>query len=76
MIGEMWFEDLDGEMWQYELHTSPPEALYWKTYKIKLQDITVISTDPTEVKKRVRKEIYNSILVDELGEKKKGKWWK
>ena len=35
MIGEMFFTDIDGDVWQYELNTDPPEATYWANYKLK-----------------------------------------
>mgnify|MGYP003628640628 FL=1 len=59
--GEMFFRDIDGDVWQYELKTNPPEAVYWETYKLKPTDIKVISEADTEVKKRIRQEIYKDI---------------
>ena len=41
--GEMFYTDIDGELWQYELKTDPPEAMYWETYKLKQTDIKIIS---------------------------------
>ena len=57
----MFFTDIDGDVWEYELHTTPPEAMYWKNYKIKLSDIKVISDVHKEIKKRIRKEILKDI---------------
>jgi len=61
MIGEMFFTDIDGDVWQYELNTDPPEATYWANYKLKLTDIKVISKTDKETKQRVRQEIYKDI---------------
>ena len=36
MIGKMFFKDIDGDVWEYELDIDPPEALHWKNYNIKL----------------------------------------
>ena len=60
--GEMFYTDIDGELWQYELKTDPPEAMYWETYKLKQTDIKIISGANKETKKRVRQEIYKDIL--------------
>tara|TARA_R100001244_G_C5156204_1_gene130416 strand:+ start:748 stop:978 length:231 start_codon:yes stop_codon:yes gene_type:complete len=76
MIGEMFYKDLDDEVWQYELHTTPPEAIHWKKYKAKLADIKVISTADKETKDRIRKEILRDIELSDIGEsKRKGRWW-
>ncbi len=61
MQGEMFFTDIDGDVWQYELHTEPPEATYWVGYKLKLTDIKVITEADKETKARVRQEIYKDI---------------
>lgn len=60
--GEMFFRDIDGDLWQYELKTNPPEAVYWETYKLKLTDIKVISNADKETKRRIRQEIYKDII--------------
>ena len=60
--GEMFFRDIDGDLWQYELKINPPEAAYWETYKLKLTDIKVISNADKETKKRIRQEIYKDII--------------
>ena len=61
MIGQMFFTDIDGDVWEYELDIDPPEALHWKNYNIKLSDIKVISDAHKEIKKRIRKEILKDI---------------
>ena len=38
-MSEMFFVDIDGDKWQYELSTDPPQAVYWDTYKVKLREI-------------------------------------
>ena len=77
MMGEMFYNDLDDEVWQYEIHTTPPEAIHWATYKLKLRDIKVISTAAKETKDRVRKEILKDIvLADSKEPKEEGKWWR
>tara|TARA_Y100000593_G_C4169914_1_gene266423 strand:- start:212 stop:427 length:216 start_codon:yes stop_codon:yes gene_type:complete len=60
--GEMFFRDIDGDLWQYELKTDPPEAMYWETYKLKRTDVKVITDADAETKKRVQQEIYKDIL--------------
>ena len=61
MIGEMFFTDIDGDVWQYELKTNPREAMYWDTYKLKVSDIKVLGSTDKETSKRVRLEIYKDI---------------
>jgi hypothetical protein len=61
MIGEMFFKDIDGDVWQYELTTNPREAIYWDTYKLKVSDIKVLGSADKETKNRVRLEIYKDI---------------
>ena len=60
--GEMFYTDIDGELWQYELKTDPPEAMYWETYKLKRTDVKVITDADAETKKRIQQEIYKDIL--------------
>ena len=60
-IGKMFFTDIDGDVWEYELHTDPPEAISWKTYKVKLSNIKVISDAHKEIKKRIRREILKDM---------------
>lgn len=72
-IGKMHYEDIDGDMWEYEMHTTPPEALYWKTYKVKLMDIKIVSDVPTHVKNRVRKEILKDIQLSDVNVFKPGR---
>ena len=61
MIGEMFFTDIDGDVWQYELKTNPREAMYWDTYKLNVSDIKVLGSTDKETSKRVRLEIYKDI---------------
>jgi hypothetical protein len=61
MKGEMFFTDIDGDVWQYELRTNPPEAMYWDTYKLKVTDIKILTDTNRETKTRVRQEIYRDI---------------
>ena len=61
MIGEMFFTDIDGDVWQYELKTNPREAMYWDTYKLKVSYIKVLGSTDKETSKRVRLEIYKDI---------------
>ena len=58
----MFFRDIDGDLWQYELKTDPPEAMYWETYKLKRTDVKVITDADAETKKRIQQEIYKDIL--------------
>ncbi len=57
----MFFKDIDGDVWQYELKTNPREAIYWDTYKLKVSDIKVLGSADKETKNRVRLEIYKDI---------------
>lgn len=61
MIGEMFYTDIDGDVWQYELNTKPTEAVYWDTYKLKISNIKVLGDASKEIKKRVQHEIYRDI---------------
>ena len=63
MIGEMFYRDIDNDLWQFELHTTPPEALYWKNYKIRLEDIKIISKADKHIRNRIRTEILKDINV-------------
>jgi hypothetical protein len=63
MIGEMFYRDIDNDLWQFELHTTPPEALYWTNYKIKLEDIKIISKADKHIRNRIRTEILKDINV-------------
>jgi len=65
MIGEMFYRDIDNDLWQFELHTTPPEALYWKNYKIRLEDIKVISKADKHIKNRIRTEILKDINIQD-----------
>ena len=73
-IGEMFYRDIDNELWQFELHTTPPEALYWKNYKIRLEDIKVISKADKHIKNRIRTEILKDINIQD--EPKEIRRWK
>ena len=74
MIGEMFYRDIDNDLWQFELHTTPPEALYWKNYKIRLEDIKVISKADKHIKNRIRTEILKVINIHD--EPKEIRLWK
>jgi len=65
MIGEMFYRDIDNDLWQFELHTTPPEALYWKNYKIRLEDIKVISKADKHIRNRIRTEILKDINIQD-----------
>ena len=73
-IGEMFYRDIDNDLWQFELHTTPPEALYWKNYKIRLEDIKVISKADKHIKNRIRTEILKYINIQ--NEPKEIRRWK
>jgi hypothetical protein len=77
MVGEMFYNDSNGEVWEYKIYTTPPEAIHWTAYKVKLADIKVISTATKKTKDRVRKEILKDIvLADSKEPKEEGKWWR
>jgi len=65
MIGEMFYRDIDNDLWQFELHTTPPEALYWKNYKIRLEDIKIISKADKHIRNRIRTEILKDINIQD-----------
>ena len=64
-MSEMFFVDIDGDKWQYELRTDPPQAVYWDTYKIKLRDIKIITKCSPEERKRLKGEILKDIKENE-----------
>ena len=59
--------DEEGEVYQYQLVTDPPAALYWKpsSYKLKLSDIRIATKCTGEDRKRLRRLILNDILEKE-----------
>ena len=62
-MSEDFYVDIDGDKWQYELVTNPPEAIYWKpsSYKLKLKDIKIITKCEPEVRRRLKSEILKDI---------------
>ena len=63
--GESFFVDIDGEKWQYELNTDPPQAIYWDTYKVKINDIKIVTKCSPEDRKRLKREILKDIKENE-----------
>lgn len=59
--------DEEGKVYQYQLVTDPPAALYWQpsSYKLKLSDIKIASKCTGEDRKRLRRLILNDILETE-----------
>jgi len=62
-MSEDFYVDIDGDKWQYELSTDPPEAINWKpsSYKLKLKDIKIITKCEPEVRRRLKSEILKDI---------------
>lgn len=62
--------DEEGEVYQYQLVTDPPAALYWKpsSYKLKLSNIKIVSKCTGEDRKRLRRLILNDILETDNNE--------
>ena len=75
-IGEMFYKDIDNDLWQFELHTTPPEALYWKNYKIRLEDIKVISKASKQLRDKIKKEILKDIKLQDTKEPREIRRWK
>lgn len=59
--------DEEGKVYQYQLVTDPPAALYWQpsSYKLRLSDIKIASKCTGEDRKRLRRLILNDILETE-----------
>lgn len=55
----------DGTHIEYELATDPPEAAFWKTYKVKANHIKVVGKYDRSEKAALAREICNSILEHE-----------
>ena len=76
MIGEMFYRDIDNDLWQFELHTTPPEALYWKKYKIRQEDIKVISKASKQLRDKIKKEILKDIKLQDTKDPREIRRWK
>ena len=59
--------DEERAVYQYQLVTDPPAALYWQpsSYKLKLSDIRIATKCTCEYRKRLRRLILNDILETE-----------
>jgi len=60
-MSETFYVDIDGDKWQYELSTDPPQAMYWDTYKVKTKDIKIVTKCEPEVRRRLKGEILKDI---------------
>ena len=60
---EMWHKTKEGQIVEFTITTDPPEALFWMTHKVKLNDIHIITKMPAKDKTKVRREIYDDILA-------------
>ena len=55
----------DGTHIEYELATDPPEAAFWRTYRLKATHIKVVGKYDRSEKAALAREICNSILEHE-----------
>lgn len=59
--GRSFYKDIDGVLYEYQLRPTPPESVYWETYKARLSDIKVLGVRSSDEKRRVAKEIQLDI---------------
>lgn len=57
---QMFYGDIE-----YTLVTDPPEAMYWKTYKLKKSHIKLIDKFDRTTAARIKQEIYEDILAND-----------
>ena len=50
---------------QYTLQTDPPEAIYWTTYRLKVEHIKIITKLNKQTMTKVRREIFDDIISRE-----------
>ena len=55
----------DGKTYAFTLQTTPPEALYWKTYKLTKSDIKLFTKLPRAEAAAMRSLILEDILKSE-----------
>lgn len=63
----------DGTHIEYELATDPPEAVFWKTYRLKSTHIKVVGKYDRSEKAALAREICNDIVQREKPVKPKEK---
>lgn len=50
---------------QYTLQTDPPEAIYWTTYRLKVEHIKIITKLDKQTTTKIRREIFDDIISRE-----------
>jgi hypothetical protein len=56
----------DGSEIEFQLHTDPPEALFWSTYRLKKSDISIVTKGlDRSAKAELRQEILDEIQAVE-----------
>ena len=59
------FDSKDAGTIEWTWRTQPPEAIYWKTYKVKKRDVRITSKVNPEQRKNLTNEIYEDIMLTE-----------
>mgnify|MGYP000052670464 FL=1 len=62
---EMYHTEDDGKTYAFTIQTDPPEALYWKTYKLKGSHIKLLNKLPRAEAAAMRSLILEDILESE-----------
>jgi len=47
--------------YRYELHTDPPEAMYWSTYRIKPSQLKIFDANGKQVFGEAKEQLLNDI---------------
>lgn len=55
----------DGTLIEYRLVTTPPEAIYWQTYKLKKSDVKLVTKFDRSTSVQIKQEIYEDILAND-----------
>lgn len=55
----------DGTLIKYHLVTTPPEAIYWQTYKLKKSDVKLVTKFDRSTSVQIKQEIYEDILAND-----------
>lgn len=57
---QMFYGDIE-----YTLVTDPPEAMFWKTYKLKKSHIKLITKLDKSTAAQIKQEIYEDVLAND-----------
>lgn len=62
---QMFYTNNNGTVIQYTIQTDPLEAMYWTTYRLKVEHIKIITKLDRQTMTKVRREIFNDIISRE-----------